>query len=350
MYMNITIHTPRQLVAAIPHLIGFHPESSLVIVVLDGSEVCTITRFDWPASPVDLPINIRTGLSGASEPAIVLVAYTEQIISLEETVHLVKGCEDSDLLDVLWVRGGCWISLMCEDESCCPAEGHPLADISPADVAFVVAGSAPFESRDDLVQRLGAQQLANDAIAKRQQAQTEVDAEVSKKLKISDKDFDQRKAKGQSSGSNAQQVSKSDIRASILKEVATFLRADSELSWQEHAWLSAVVSDIRMRDGLLRLLFDDTLLRAPARAKLINAVSRAADVHVPALATVLAGCAWLDGNGALASVALERALDADPAYSLARLLDRAIAHNVPPSVWSDSLEAVSYDECLAGAA
>ena len=105
-----------------------------------------------------------------------------------------------------------------------------------------------------------------------------------------------------------------------------------------------------MRDGLLRQMLDQPNLRLPIRTTLLTAISQAHERHVAPLATALAGCAWLDGNGALATVALERALEADPSYSLARLLDRAISHSVPPSVWTESLEAVSYEECLAGAA
>ena len=105
-----------------------------------------------------------------------------------------------------------------------------------------------------------------------------------------------------------------------------------------------------MRDGLLRQMLDKPDLRMAIRTTLMNTLSQANEEHVAPLATALAGCAWLDGNGALACVALERALDADPSYSLARLLDRAISHSVPPSVWTESLEAVSYEECLTGAA
>ena len=48
-------------------------------------------------------------------------------------------------------------------------------------------------------------------------------------------------------------------------------------------------------------------------------------------ATLLAVCAWLRGDGAMANVALARALDSDPAYTLARLLAQALARCVPPA-------------------
>ncbi|PSK63096.1 hypothetical protein B0E53_04965 [Micromonospora sp. MH33] len=49
-------------------------------------------------------------------------------------------------------------------------------------------------------------------------------------------------------------------------------------------------------------------------------------------ASLLAFAAWRCGNGALASVAVDRALAADPDYSLAHLIDQALRAGLPPSV------------------
>ena len=49
-------------------------------------------------------------------------------------------------------------------------------------------------------------------------------------------------------------------------------------------------------------------------------VTGAAPEFVPAPASLLAFTAWQCGEGALANVAIERALGADPAYSMALLL------------------------------
>ncbi|PWR14884.1 DUF4192 domain-containing protein, partial [Micromonospora sicca] len=55
-------------------------------------------------------------------------------------------------------------------------------------------------------------------------------------------------------------------------------------------------------------------------------------------ASLLAFAAWRSGAGALASVAVDRALAANPTYSLAQLIDRALREGLPPSVldgWPD---------------
>jgi hypothetical protein len=46
--------------------------------------------------------------------------------------------------------------------------------------------------------------------------------------------------------------------------------------------------------------------------------------------TVLASYAWFHGDGALASVALDRALAIDPAYRLALLLEQMVSLAIRP--------------------
>ena len=58
--------------------------------------------------------------------------------------------------------------------------------------------------------------------------------------------------------------------------------------------------------------------------------------------------AWQSGNGALANVALDRALADDPRYSMALLLRQVITAGAPPSLarlpMTPEEVAASYDE------
>ena len=47
-------------------------------------------------------------------------------------------------------------------------------------------------------------------------------------------------------------------------------------------------------------------------------------------AALVAACAWLRGDGAVANIALDRALGSEPGNTLARLLADALAAFVPP--------------------
>jgi hypothetical protein len=324
------VSSPRQLLSALPHLIGFHPDNSIVTVAMDDDEILTIARVDSQDDPIQLPASVLATLRQVDKPSVVLVAYRDDPINLEQLTELVPSVQEFQLLDALWVRNGRWSSLMCDDTGCCPAEGNELSDVTATDLEFVLSGSAPFASREDLASRLESIKLDVESIGARDKACEQVKAEFEKERLKHD--------------------SKVSARSGYLSQLMNFWHENAKWDWQAYALLSLVVSDIQMRDGLLRQMLDNPSLRLPIRTTLMSAISQAHEDYVAPLATALAGCAWLDGNGALATVALNRALEADASYSLARLLERAISHNVPPSVWTESLEAVSYEECLAGAA
>ena len=59
-------------------------------------------------------------------------------------------------------------------------------------------------------------------------------------------------------------------------------------------------------------------------------VRRADGPWLPAPASLLAFTAWQAGDGTLANIALDRALAADPGYSMALLLRDILAAGVPP--------------------
>jgi hypothetical protein len=75
---------------------------------------------------------------------------------------------------------------------------------------------------------------------------------------------------------------------------------------------------------------------------------RAQPGYVAAPASLLAFVAWQSGDGALANVALDRALADDPAYSMALLLRQVITAGTPPSLarlpMTPEEVAASYDE------
>jgi Domain of unknown function (DUF4192) len=71
-------------------------------------------------------------------------------------------------------------------------------------------------------------------------------------------------------------------------------------------------------------------------------------VHVAAPASLLAFCAWQNGDGALANVALDRALADNPRYSMALLLRQVLDSGAPPSMavlpMTPEEVAAAYDE------
>lgn len=323
------IDSPRQLIAAIPHLIGFHPDESLVMVLLHEQQVTAIVRLDAEEvhSLSELPTPLRQAFaSHSSHFGFVAVVYLEDREVAQSVVdhvaELARTC-NLPIFDLLFVSNNSWRSLMCADPECCPESGHLLSQSVPdVDAQFIFAGSAPFESREQLEASLNSRPLG--------ELESQRDAAFADLSESTD-------------------LSPSELSDSVI---AMFKRTSDlrEFTFAEMAELCRLLGKVRSRDGFLRMLFDHPESRAQVRAHLVVVVSSVPISFVPAVATVLAGCAWLDGNGALARIALDRALNIDETYSLARLLDLALSHGVPAHVWSDSLQAVSYEQCLKGAA
>lgn len=124
----------------------------------------------------------------------------------------------------------------------------------------------------------------------------------------------------------------------------------SDLNQNDYNELLTAIEQIPIRDGILRNLYDNPELRAKAAQNLNWLLEQDCGSAKSTIATILAGCLWLDGDFAATRKALDDALAADSTYSLARLLDVALVHGVPPSVWADSLAAVTPEQCLTGAA
>jgi hypothetical protein len=121
---------------------------------------------------------------------------------------------------------------------------------------------------------------------------------------------------------------------------------------------SAIDGDVRVRDGLLRQTRSEAVINVDGgvefkfakigldelRGFLLNVGDKVGyNGHMNA---IIAGAFWLEGNE---HSAREYMTDIT-GNSLQGLLDLAMRHNVPPSVWTASLDAVSMEMCLVGSA
>ena len=95
-----------------------------------------------------------------------------------------------------------------------------------------------------------------------------------------------------------------------------------------------------MRDQVAAWCLDR---RDPLLGLLLQLCRSAVPPHDAPLCAVLAWVAYASGQGALALVAVDRALRTDPAYSLARLLEQAADRVVPPEQVRDVLRTAAED-------
>ena len=96
------------------------------------------------------------------------------------------------------------------------------------------------------------------------------------------------------------------------------------------AWVTVALRDLRVRDDAWARM-DPVHLDAHRRLW-TDVTRRAQPGYVAAPAALLAFVAWQSGDGALANVALDRALADDPRYSMALLLRQVITAGAPPSL------------------
>jgi Domain of unknown function (DUF4192) len=112
------------------------------------------------------------------------------------------------------------------------------------------------------------------------------------------------------------------------------------------AWITVALRDLRVRDDAWARMDP---AHADAHQRLWTDVTRRAQPgYVAGPASLLAFVAWQSGDGALANVALDRALADEPRYSMAQLLRQVITAGTPPSLarlpMTPEEVAVSYDE------
>jgi hypothetical protein len=112
------------------------------------------------------------------------------------------------------------------------------------------------------------------------------------------------------------------------------------------ARMTVALRDLRVRDDAWARM-DPAHVDAHLRLW-IDVTRRAQPGYVAAPAALLAFVAWQSGDGALANVALDRALADDPRYSMALLLRQVITAGAPPSLarlpMTPEEVAASYDD------
>jgi Domain of unknown function (DUF4192) len=96
-----------------------------------------------------------------------------------------------------------------------------------------------------------------------------------------------------------------------------------------YAWLALMLRQLPVRDDAWARM--NPQHQAAHRRLWVDLVRRAQSGYVAAPASLLAFTAWQGGDGALANLALDRALADQPDYSMALLLRDIVTAGTPPS-------------------
>jgi Domain of unknown function (DUF4192) len=324
--IRLSAGSPEAVLAVVPHLLGFYPERSLVVIGLAGqpTQVRLTFRYDLPEPPegaaaADIAEHAASVLSRQEIPAAVLIGYGTgaAAVPVLEAVVRTLSLSGVSVGEVLRAEAGRYWSLLCGSPECCPAEGRPYDPGShPVAAAMTQAGHGAHPDRAALARTLQPPPGTVDQVRRATDAARRQLAElVARGHAAGDRDPGLRVARAG--------------RAAIQQAIRTY-RAGGVISAADQlAWLAVLLADLRVRD-------DAWARMDPARSDehilLWSDVLRAAATEfVPAPASLLAFTAWQAGNGALAACAVDRALAADRHYSMALLIDDALQAGLPPS-------------------
>lgn len=331
-------HTLRglgQLVAYIPYQLGFSPRDSVTLVPLGAGSVIAALRCDLhdAESSLDhLRGAFRQGRLRATDALIAVVHADPEVLTDDARVAQVARavgrfgdalrCPVDHL--VLVAPDGRWWAWEC---SCgdCPGEAAPPEDVSthPAALAAVVRGADPGTTRRDL-EVLTTPTAQEEARAMR----------IGERLATLPPPSRPAWRAIARVVSGPAPVDRTDDRELVRATAAmqSSWTRDTVLSWLAP---DAFDPELLTRDGLRPLR---TALRAVhadpdpdvALGRVVRWACSVPPEHATPLWAVVAAHEWARGGGALASIALDRALSADPQHPLSRLVERCLALGVSP--------------------
>jgi hypothetical protein len=317
--VKIPVTGPDGLIAIVPHLLGFHPDHSLVITgaVGPGDRIILVLRFDLPDPPgqaaaADIAAHAVRVLRRQQITTAALIGYgpgrlVTPVIDRARQLFAGAGIR---LVDALRVHDGRYWSYLCANLSCCRPDGQPVSAGHPAVAALEDSGLAAAASRDALAASIARVRGTEADVMKEGFAEAERAARR------------QLARFGPDAVDDAGRVVVKDAidgyrRGGTMSSAGQFARlalALTRLPVRDDAWARM---DPGHRDNHSRLWTDLARYAQPG--------------YVAAPASLLAFVAWQSGHGALANLALDRVLDDDPDYSMAHLLRYAVDAGLPPS-------------------
>lgn len=318
---TLSVRSPADLIAVVPFLLGFHPADSVVVVALHRKRVVFAARADLPGpgdraetgAAADYIAEV-VGRQRADAATVIGYGPADRVTPAMDAVGAAVDRAGLRVLDLLRVTGDRYWSYTCEDPHCCPADGVPF-DPATSEVAAaaVFAGQVALPDRAALTGQVAP--VGGTARESMRQATERAEDRLVAVL-------DAAPANDLLGGRALRAAGESAVRAAIDPPTDATGLSDDEV-----AWLSLLLTHIPIRDyAWERTDGEDRHLA------LWTDVLRRCDPDLAAApASLLAFAAWRAGQGALAVIALERAFEAQPDYSMARLLDDVLRRGVTPA-------------------
>ncbi|GHE06794.1 DUF4192 domain-containing protein [Streptomyces alanosinicus] len=359
---QITLRTPAELADALPYLLGYRPEDSMVLVALHDRE--SSGRFggrarlgipaheeDWEAAAHQLAHGLVTGSRRRGAKPEQMVAYVCQEPSpgesgrdvkrrLARLAHLLRTqCGDLDVpvIEALCISDGRFWSYCCPTEGCCPDDGTPMG-LPGTSVLAAAATYAGIQVRGTLRELRARMQPWETTAALKQE--TALDT-AGMTLVARMLDAASRTEVAQETLALAERIIRRFAAAvPVTGTHPADLRDDGLLAHDEAAALILGLQDRTTRDRAAAWMEGD---EAGPALRLWRALARRCvgpyGEHAAAPLTLVGWVAWSTGDELEAREALAMALGADPDYLFARLLHQACNDGLDPEAIRRCLRA-----------
>lgn len=308
------------LLAAVPAMLGFHPQESLVMVCMSGP-----SRRLGPVIRMDLD-QVR-GQSGPPTPAeqlrlyagrysdeVALICYTRSRHrpALYDEVVESLAAGGTTILDRVFVRGDRVLSHWPgsgESSSRLPGKGDPQV--------LAMTAATALSGRSILVDR----QALRDSIAG---PAGRAAAQASRALHLAaDALIGPVGTKGAVDSAALEQMATVNIDRALAEAAGS-----GGLPPSRCALIALLLCDVQIRDAVIGRAVEEM---EPPWLPMLIAVARATpDVDAAPICSVLSVAAYRRGDGALAQVAIDRVLKTEPDHRLAHLMLGVMAAGLPP--------------------
>ncbi len=350
---QVTLRTPAELADALPYLLGYRPEDSIVLVALhdrDGRG-----RFggrarlgipenadDWPSAARQLAHGLVRGSERRGKRPESMVAFLcqepargetgrevmERLRPLAQRLRTECGSLDAVVVEALCISDGRYWSYCCDNADCCSPEGVPMG-LPGTSVLAAAATYAGIQVRGTL-RELRARLLPWENAAALEQEAALDRASMELVPRILD-DAGRAAVADETLELAAAALDRFAEAQPVSGTLLADLRDDELLGCYEAAKLVLGLQDRSTRDRAAEWMEGD---EAGSALRLWRTLARRCvgpyGEHAAAPLTLAGWVAWSTGDELEAREALAMALGADPDYLFARLLHQACNEGLDP--------------------
>ncbi|WDV55003.1 DUF4192 domain-containing protein [Streptomyces coeruleorubidus] len=370
---QVTLRTPAELADALPYLLGYRPEDSIVLVALHDRDGrgrfggrarlgIPANADDWPSAARQLAHGLVTGSERRGARPESMVAFLcqepekgesgrqimERLRPLAHRLRVECGSLDVTVVEALCISDGRYWSYCCDNAACCPPEGASMG-LPGTSVLAAAATYAGIQVRGTL-RELRARLLPWESAAALEQESALDTASLALVPRILD-DAGRADVADETLELAGRVLDRFAGAQPVSGMLLADLRDDELLRHDEAARLILGLQDRATRDRAAEWMEGD---EAGHALRLWRSLARRCvgpyGEHAAAPLTLAGWVAWSTGDELEAREALAMALSADPDYLFARLLHQACNEGLDPESIRSCLRAEREGRGRQGAA